>query len=566
MGMDDLYKNLKVYEPKVKGMSRSNSSTQNMAFVSSSSNNSTNGSVNTAVNTDQAVNTDLGVSTSGTQVNTANIDNLSDAVICAFIASQPSVLQLGVQSFKKQDTKHKESTRRIVPMETPASIALVSCDGLGGYDWSDQSEEGPNYALMACTSTSSDSKIVDNCKKGLGYESYNAVPPPYIRKFMPPKLDLSYTGLDEFADKPVAENTKSYEEETKAVRKNSDAPIIKEWVSDDEEEDVAQPKIVKKIVKPSIVKKEFIKPKQPEKKTRKTIKQAEKPRQNTHRPRGNQRNENNMMSQKLRSNFEMYNKTCYVCGSFDHLQANCNYHQQQSNYQKMVKPYWNYNQRVNHNFFLKKTHPHAKRNTVPRAVLLKSGIVNTARQNFSKTYVLVNISKQVSTAHLKLAVNVARPMSHLSKTPHSTVKRPIHTKTTFNNSNVNQRVNTVRSKTVNTARPKAVVNAIQGFEQIMDFLNANPIRYALTVNPTMYVSYIKQFWTTAKAKSINGEAHIHAKSSTKASPGRNPNEAAMRTKFFQPMGEERIAKVEWVCVLGCEEFLDSSLCGEECEQ
>nr|GEU55448.1 putative reverse transcriptase domain-containing protein [Tanacetum cinerariifolium] len=32
------------------------------------------------------------------------------------------------------------------------------------------------------------------------------------------------------------------------------------------------------------------------------------------------------------------------------------------------------------------------------------------------------------------------------------------------------------------------------------------------------------------------------------------------------MGEERIAKVEWVCVLGCEEFLDSSLCGEEGEQ
>nr|GEW64671.1 hypothetical protein [Tanacetum cinerariifolium] len=38
---------------------------------------------------------------------------------------------------RKQDNKHKESTRRIVHMETYASIALVSCDGLGGYDWSD---------------------------------------------------------------------------------------------------------------------------------------------------------------------------------------------------------------------------------------------------------------------------------------------------------------------------------------------------------------------------------------------------------------------------------------------
>ncbi|GJZ73091.1 hypothetical protein Tco_0637237 [Tanacetum coccineum] len=44
-----------------------------------------------------------------------------------------------------------------------------------------------------------------------------------------------------------------------------------------------------------------------------------------------------------------------------------------------------------------------------------------------------------------------------------------------------------------------------GFEQIIDFLNTNPINYALTVNPTIYTSCIKQFWATAKAKTINGE-------------------------------------------------------------
>nr|GEW87493.1 ribonuclease H-like domain-containing protein [Tanacetum cinerariifolium] len=36
-------------------------------------------------------------------------------------------------------------------------------------------------------------------------------------------------------------------------------------------------------------------------------------------------------------------------------------------------------------------------------------------------------------------------------------------------------------------------------------------RYALTVNPTIYISFIEQFWSTAKAKTINGEAQIHAK-------------------------------------------------------
>nr|GEU39245.1 uncharacterized mitochondrial protein AtMg00810-like [Tanacetum cinerariifolium] len=46
---------------------------------------------------------------------------------------------------------------------------------------------------------------------------------------------------------------------------------------------------------------------------------------------------------------------------------------------------------------------------------------------------------------------------------------------------------------------------------IIDFLNANPIKYDLTVNPTIYTSCIEQFWATAKAKNINGEAQIHAK-------------------------------------------------------
>ncbi|GKD89776.1 ribonuclease H-like domain-containing protein [Tanacetum coccineum] len=87
-------------------------------------------------------------------------------------------------------------------------------------------------------------QIVDNCKKGLGYENYNAVPPPYTGNFMPPTPDLSFTGLDEFVNEPVVENCKamSSEEEPKVVRKYDDAPSIEEWVSDDEEEDVSRPK------------------------------------------------------------------------------------------------------------------------------------------------------------------------------------------------------------------------------------------------------------------------------------------------------------------------------------
>nr|GEW56108.1 hypothetical protein [Tanacetum cinerariifolium] len=201
-----------------------------------------------------------------------------------------------------QDSAHMvvaSKVPKLKPVETPASTALVSCDGPGGYDWSDQVEEGPNYALMAYTSLSFDPKslnklidcqIVDKCKKGLGYESYNAVPPPYTGNCMPLKPELSYTSLDALVDKLVVEKTKSCKKETKAVRKNSDAPIIEEWVSDDEDENVTLPKIVKKIVKPNIIKKKSVKPRKLEKTARKTIKEVEHNRQNTHRLRGNQRN------------------------------------------------------------------------------------------------------------------------------------------------------------------------------------------------------------------------------------------------------------------------------------
>ncbi|GJZ45526.1 hypothetical protein Tco_0593122 [Tanacetum coccineum] len=49
------------------------------------------------------------------------------------------------------------------------------------------------------------------------------------------------------------------------------------------------------------------------------------------------------------------------------------------------------------------------------------------------------------------------------------------------------------------------------FAEIVDFLNASPIRYALTVSPTVYVSYIEQFWSTAKIKTVNNETQIRAK-------------------------------------------------------
>ncbi|GJT09240.1 hypothetical protein Tco_0856282 [Tanacetum coccineum] len=50
----------------------------------------------------------------------------------------------------------------------------------------------------------------------------------------------------------------------------------------------------------------------------------------------------------------------------------------------------------------------------------------------------------------------------------------------------------------------------KGFKEIVDFLNAYTIKYALTVNHTIYTSCIKQFWDTVKVKTINKEVPLQA--------------------------------------------------------
>nr|GEV32621.1 hypothetical protein [Tanacetum cinerariifolium] len=48
------------------------------------------------------------------------------------------------------------------------------------------------------------------------------------------------------------------------------------------------------------------------------------------------------------------------------------------------------------------------------------------------------------------------------------------------------------------------------FHQIVDFIEASHIRYALTINPTVYVSHIRQFWSTARIETTNEGTKILA--------------------------------------------------------
>nr|GEW24702.1 ribonuclease H-like domain-containing protein [Tanacetum cinerariifolium] len=193
--LEDLFNNLKIYEAEVKSSSSISPTTQNIAFVSLQNTGSTNESVSVVTS----------VSAASTKVLVfvlPNVDNLSDAVIYSFFASQSNSPQLDNDDLKQidaddlkemdlkwrghfvreckspKDTRNKK-TQRNVPVETSTSNALVSqcdgvgsydwsfqadeCDGVGSYDWSFQADEVPtNYALMAFTSlisSSSDNKV-----------------------------------------------------------------------------------------------------------------------------------------------------------------------------------------------------------------------------------------------------------------------------------------------------------------------------------------------------------------------------------------------------------------------
>ncbi|GJQ98724.1 putative ribonuclease H-like domain-containing protein [Tanacetum coccineum] len=526
MIMNDLYKNLKVYEPEVKGTSNSNTSTQNMTFVSS----------NNSGSTDKEVNTAHGVSAVSTQVsaaNSTNVDNLSDVVICAFFSSQPNNPQLANKDLQQiypydleemdlrwqmamltmrarrslkntrrkvtingnettgfdkskvecynfhkrghfarecraprnQDNMNRESSRRSVSIETTTSSALISCDGLGNYDWSDQAEEGPtNYALMAYSSLSSNFEVSNDstCSK-IYLETVEVLKSQYeqlLKRFEKSELMVvAYkTGeitIGELRKKleivqkekdDIQCNVDKFENASKSLNKIIESQIVdncKKGLGYNAvlppltgsflppkpdssfigiEEFTNEPIVIKHVVENSEAKASEAKSKTIRKNNGALIiedwvsdsEEEDVPQAKIEKKIGNLQ-------------MDLQEKGVMDSGCSRHMTGNM----------------------VNHQNFAKKTHLCAKKNLVPRAVLIKSGLVS------------INTARQVNAAHSKTTVNSARLMSYLSKTAHSTIKSPIHKNTSFKNSNINQRVNTIRDKKFNTARPKAVVNVVK---------------------------------------------------------------------------------------------------------
>nr|GEX58833.1 hypothetical protein [Tanacetum cinerariifolium] len=140
MSIDDLYNNFKIVEQEVKGTTSSNSSSKNMAFVSSSSTNSTN-EVHTAYERIRKKITINGSDTAGFDKSKVECFKCHKLGHFARECRQPM----------SQDSKNRyqDSSRRTVNMEEAPSKAMVAINGVG-FDWSYMAdEEAPtNMAFM----------------------------------------------------------------------------------------------------------------------------------------------------------------------------------------------------------------------------------------------------------------------------------------------------------------------------------------------------------------------------------------------------------------------------------
>ncbi|GJV33270.1 putative ribonuclease H-like domain-containing protein [Tanacetum coccineum] len=277
------------------------------------------------------------------------------------------------------------------------------------------------------------SQITDKSKKGLGY---SAVPPPHPLIYnRPNKLDLSYSGLDEFKEPEF----KGY------------GPENKEQVSQDKSSFIeSSPNVDKETVFSINKKVEFTKPKNHEKPVKKSVRYAEMYRSQS--TRGNQRNWNGQKSNELGKDFVMYNKACFIYGSFNHLQINCDNHQRKgivsrNNYKKVDA---------------KTTHPSVHRNMSPRAVLLKTGLTP------------LNTVRPVNTAHPKSAVHSAKSKTHFFKQEQSTAQRPFYKQTTLTRRSVH-----TAKRHYYTGRPRAV-NIARSFTGHVNTVRVNGVNAVKT--------------------------------------------------------------------------------------
>nr|GEW20569.1 putative ribonuclease H-like domain-containing protein [Tanacetum cinerariifolium] len=340
--LDDLFNNLKIYEAKVKGLSTSSKNTQNIAFVSSNNTDSTNESVSVVPSVSAASSKAI-VST------LPNVDSLSDAVIYSFFEEIDLKWQMAMLTMRAR--RFLKRTERNLGANGTYTI---------GFDMS----------KVKCYNCHRRCHFARECRSPRDNKNKEAT-----RRPVPTKSVANVFNVESSTYNPSKDMSKTL---------RLDAPIIKDWISDSEDE--TENESVPKQKKPSFVlTSEHVKTPRESVKKVKYPKQAENLRTNNQKSRGHKKNWNK--------------KDCFICRSLNHLIKDCNYYENQ-----MVQQHvWTSAMRVNHQNSVRMTHPYSNRNVVPTTVLTRSRLVS------------LNVVRPVPTDVPQSTVKSPRPVKHGNK-------------------------------------------------------------------------------------------------------------------------------------------------------
>ncbi|GKA64033.1 hypothetical protein Tco_0763639 [Tanacetum coccineum] len=376
-------------------------------------------------------------STQGAAGSLKSAENLSNAMIYSFFASQLSIPQLDNEDLQQIDPGDLEemdlrwniamltmrakrflkNTGRKLDMTNKERIGFdkSKCDGLG-YDWSDQAEEGPtNFALMAYSSTSSSSSTkfeVSNdsnccssylkCVKDLKEQNEQLV------------KDLRTARISAISYKIGLE---SVEARLLVFKKNESVYV----------EDI-------KLLKREIYLRD-LDITELKRKLELVTKEKDEVQLTVQKFENSSKSLSELLDRQIMDKCKTglgYNDVPPPCtGNFMPLKSD------------LVYPSLDDFVDVN--------------NSGSKSVVEKPTVETNEPKNARKENGAPIIEDWVSTSGRRL-VNNAGPMKNVINNAYSTARRPFNKITAANNSNFNKRVNTVNDKNVNAARPNAVVN------------------------------------------------------------------------------------------------------------
>ncbi|GKA36237.1 hypothetical protein Tco_0722728 [Tanacetum coccineum] len=433
LSFDDLYKQLRVFESDIKGSTASSSSTQNVAFVSSKSTNSTND-----------VSTAYGVSTSsGHNSQKEGSSSYSDELKYSFFANQSSVavISIRLKKFYKKTRRRLQFDAKEPVGFDKTKIEFFNCHNTGKFAREHRSKGNQESKRRDAGNMDIKQKTMGgNLENKRNLKLYQMSTKGHIwawvmeiHKYIEVSYNYEKEVLESVFDSQTSDVEDSYVNDRFAKVEGMHAvpppmtgiymPFKSDFGIDESNFTYGSQNSLIILEKPSFA---FVNTVKHVKTHMETFKE-----QNTcsPSPKANKRDWNGLMSKKLGLGYGFTKKACFVCGSFSHLIRDYEFHE--------------------------------KRMAKQVELNKKNGNVNAARQNPSSQAAETSTARKVNTA--RPIVNEIRQRSNFYKS-HSPIRRPFNISIAPKANFTNHKVNTARDKTISVIRgyTKTAVKASAG--------------------------------------------------------------------------------------------------------